>query len=272
MKNMLKTSVIIPSFNEAHYLPLCLEALARQSLPVYEVIVVDNNSSDESISAAKRNFPTVRFLREKKQGIVFARNTGFNAAKGDVFVKLDADTLVDEDWHEHMMAAFDDQSVSGWSGYVYSTELNPVFAPLAIRVFNAVTFRAVRLISGVTFLFGSNMAIRKSVWAAIRSDVTMRNDFWEDLDISILAKRSGANITIDRTPRVSISSRSANVKPLRFYKRLYGQSRVYRVHGMRTAFLASLVLNQFSMLMYVMLYPFSRIGQTLKVRPRLEQY
>ena len=88
--------VIIPAFNEADYLPSTLEAIQRASEHLrgradvdVEVIVVDNNSTDETAAIAEAMGATV--VGEPVQGIGRARNRGASVAEGDVLVFVDAD-------------------------------------------------------------------------------------------------------------------------------------------------------------------------------------
>ncbi|HPG37472.1 MAG TPA: glycosyltransferase family A protein, partial [Candidatus Saccharibacteria bacterium] len=92
-----RISVVIPVYNEAAALPACLEALAGQTAPPFEVLVVDNNSTDDSVLVAAR-YPFVTVLHEKRQGVLHARSLGFTAARGDIIGRIDADTEVAPDW------------------------------------------------------------------------------------------------------------------------------------------------------------------------------
>ena len=95
----MNLSVIIPAFNEADYLPSTLDSIQRASERLrdradveVEVIVVDNNSTDETAAVAEAMGATV--VRETVQGIGRARNRGASAAEGDVLVFVDADVTV----------------------------------------------------------------------------------------------------------------------------------------------------------------------------------
>ncbi|MGB9637557.1 MAG: glycosyltransferase, partial [Microgenomates group bacterium] len=71
-------SVVIPAYNEENYIEDCLRSVLAQDFPKkdYEVIVVDNNSTDNTASFVKNNFSEVRLVQEKRQGVVFARIKG----------------------------------------------------------------------------------------------------------------------------------------------------------------------------------------------------
>ncbi len=274
-KHPIQVSVVIPSFNEADYLQECIDALLAQTVSIHEIIVVDNNSTDDSIKVAKQRYqkhPNIIFLHEPKQGIVFARNTGFNKATGSLLAKIDADTVVDPDWHEHLLHDIVACRADAWSGYVYGRELNPHFTYLTTKLFNFFTFTVNGLVADGAMLFGSNLAMTRSAWEAISGEVLMRNDIWEDLDIALLLHKHGFLVINSKHPRASIASRSANVSLRRFYRRLYGQSRVYKHHGLRASYIFSLLAVHLSMLIFILIRPFARIGQTWKRRPRLDQY
>src|SRR5438128_822612 len=96
---MQKISVIVPFHNAAKYLQRCIEALLSQSYPPedYEVIMVDNNSTDGSLRIAQ-HFPHVKVLGEEKPGAYAARNRGLAAATGALIAFTDADCVPEENW------------------------------------------------------------------------------------------------------------------------------------------------------------------------------
>ncbi len=92
-------SVIIPNWNGMKWLPGCLDALKRQSTQDFEIIVVDNGSSDDSVSFIKNNYPDVKVIPLAKNfGFSVAVNEGIKAASGKYIVLLNNDTLPDKDW------------------------------------------------------------------------------------------------------------------------------------------------------------------------------
>jgi glycosyltransferase involved in cell wall biosynthesis len=70
-----------------------LRAIAAQTVVPDEVLVVDNNSTDNSRQIA-RQFPFVKLLREQKQGVLFAKNTGLKNAKGDIIGRIDSERVL----------------------------------------------------------------------------------------------------------------------------------------------------------------------------------
>jgi len=93
--------VIVPVYNDRDVLPICLEALARQTFPAcdFEVLVVDNGST-EPLGDLPARFPKVRFESESKPGSYAARNRGILLSRGEVIAFTDADCIPRADWLE----------------------------------------------------------------------------------------------------------------------------------------------------------------------------
>lgn len=93
-------SVIIPVYNDIVRLETCLHALAEQTYTNFEVIAVDNGSTDGDVASVCKAFPKVRFAREEKVGSYPARNKGLELAKGEVVAFTDSDCIPSADWLE----------------------------------------------------------------------------------------------------------------------------------------------------------------------------
>ena len=90
-------SVIVCSYNGAKTLAACLESLGKIDYPDYEVVLVDDGSTDHTPAIAAQ-FPRVRYIRQTNHGLSHARNTGAAAATGEVFAYTDSDCMADADW------------------------------------------------------------------------------------------------------------------------------------------------------------------------------
>ena len=100
-------SVIIPHWNGKQFLQPCLDALAAQTYPDIEVIIVDNASSDGSQAYIKEHYPSVRLIElDTNTGFTGACNAGMKAAKGDYVSLLNNDTEVDPNWVAAVVDAF----------------------------------------------------------------------------------------------------------------------------------------------------------------------
>lgn len=92
----MKVSVIIPVFNEEKVIYECLESLNQQLLNDFEIIVVDDGSTDKTNETV--NSFKVKFLQQKHQGPAQARNLGSKEAKGDILVFVDSDMTFDSNF------------------------------------------------------------------------------------------------------------------------------------------------------------------------------
>jgi GT2 family glycosyltransferase len=92
-----KVSVVIATYNGARTLQSCLDSLGKLNYPNYEVILVDDGSTDRVPEIAKQ-FSSVRYIRQENQGLSAARNAGIRAATGEIVAFTDDDCRADEDW------------------------------------------------------------------------------------------------------------------------------------------------------------------------------
>ena len=101
-------SIVIPNWNGAHHLPDCLDSLRRQRYPRFEVILVDNGSTDGSLALLAQTYPEVRLIAlGENWGFAPACNLGMRAARGEILVLLNNDTETDPGWLEALVAAFE---------------------------------------------------------------------------------------------------------------------------------------------------------------------
>jgi glycosyltransferase involved in cell wall biosynthesis len=112
-----RISLVICTFNRADILPRCLVAAISQSIAPedYEVIVVDNASSDHTRAIALR-FAGVRYLYCGTRGLSAARNTGAAAARGEVVAYIDDDAIADRDLLKQILGVFEAHPDAGCAG------------------------------------------------------------------------------------------------------------------------------------------------------------
>ncbi len=108
-------SVIIPAYNAASTLPALLESLSNQVYKDYEIIVVDDCSTDGTPEVVKSyNCDFVRL--EKNRGPAICRNIGVGRSKGDIFVFTDSDCRVDREWLSNTYKHFENSDISAIMG------------------------------------------------------------------------------------------------------------------------------------------------------------
>ncbi len=105
---MTRVSVIIPNWNGRDFLKVCLESLNNQSFKDFEVIVVDNNSSDDSVELMNLNFPKVKVLKlDRNYGFARAVNIGIKEGVGEYLFLLNNDTKVDKNCLRYLVKTAD---------------------------------------------------------------------------------------------------------------------------------------------------------------------
>ena len=92
-------SIIIPNWNGVHHLPTCLDSLRRQSYPDFEVIVVDNGSTDGSLELLARDYPEVKVVAlPENRGFAGGVNAGIREARGEIVAVFNNDAEADPCW------------------------------------------------------------------------------------------------------------------------------------------------------------------------------
>lgn len=159
---MEKCSVVIAAYNEAENLYRCLTSILNidSSPAAYEIIVVDNNSTDNT-AEIMAGFPGVIYLKEERPGPSSARNRGIAAASGDILVFLDADTTVDKNWLTTLLAPFEDESIGAVGGEIRPmAEGNIISEYLSVSLFMRYhRYGGRRSVKGYP---SCNLAVRKS--------------------------------------------------------------------------------------------------------------
>ncbi len=195
-KKALTLSLVIPAYNESVHLGACLDAVASQTIAPDEVIVVDNNSTDDTAKIAG-SYDFVHLIAEKEQGITQARDKGFNAARSDILGKIDADAVIAPDWVERVKQDFADPDVAGVTGLGQTRVL------LGVRnwystFWSRAYFWAVHAYFDIMTMWGANLAIRRSVWREIKASTAKSdNDAHEDQDLSFVIIGHGGRIIQD---------------------------------------------------------------------------
>src|ERR1044071_7335709 len=111
-----KVSVVVASYNGERTLRACLDSLGRLNYPDYEIILVDDGSTDTTPQLAAQ-FPRVRFFRHQNNlGLSVARNTGIAAAEGAIIAFTDSDCRADEDWLYYLVGDLLDSEFAGMGG------------------------------------------------------------------------------------------------------------------------------------------------------------
>jgi glycosyltransferase involved in cell wall biosynthesis len=201
----LTLAIVIPVHNEESYLKACLDSIAAQTVQPDEVIVVNNNSNDSSVKLA-RSYPFVRILDESQQGIVHARNKGFNALKSDLIGRIDADTILPVNWVEN--AKYIMQPLPKGDAITGPCHFYDVATPRLLFAFHRlIYFWSSRLLFGHQILFGSNMVFYRDNWQRVYAETCKDTLLHEDMDLAAHIVNSGGHIRFINEFTAAISGR-----------------------------------------------------------------
>ena len=111
-----KVSVVVASYNGARTLRACLDSLQHLNYPDYEIILVDDGSTDATTQIVSL-YKNVRYVQQPHQGLSVARNTGIAAATGEIIAFTDSDCRADEDWLYYLVGDLLNSHFAGIGGH-----------------------------------------------------------------------------------------------------------------------------------------------------------
>jgi glycosyltransferase involved in cell wall biosynthesis len=171
----VRITVVVPAFNEERYLAQTLTSLqAQEYARPYEIIVVDNNSTDATVEIAERHGVTV--LHEPRSGVCSARQCGTAAARGEIVVSTDADTIHPPDWLARVDAEFtrgsDVTLVAGPCQYLNPTWWAVLYPKLLFGAVGKIYARTGRLV----YITATNTAFVRAAFSGYDTSLTQGGD------------------------------------------------------------------------------------------------
>lgn len=207
----MKISVIIPAYNEEKFIARALQSLLEQTRKIDEIIVVNNNSTDATVEIAKSFGVTV--INETRQGMIPARDAGFNRASGNIIARIDSDTLVKTDWAQRIEDNFHNPETVGLVGSI--SYADSWF--FGLMNYSFLYIKVIKWISGRNVLMGPSMAIRSDVWQKIKYDVCQDDKrVHEDVDLALNVSAHGT-IDHDKLWTADTSARRIVGNPISFF-------------------------------------------------------
>jgi glycosyltransferase involved in cell wall biosynthesis len=173
-------SIVIPAHNEERFIADCLKSLKAQNFHGnFEIIVVDNNSSDNTALLAKKD--GVKVVFEPKKGVCAARQTGTEAANGSIIISTDADTTFAPDWLSKIGKSFMEDAqivaVSGPCSYINAPWWGNVYTNILFGI-DKIIFR---LFKKVWYTPACNIAFKKEVWPGYNIELKQGGDEFDFL-------------------------------------------------------------------------------------------
>ncbi len=231
----MRVSLVIPAYNEEHHLRACLESIAAQEVRPHEVIVVDNASTDQTANIA-RSYDFVKLVTEKRQGVVFARDSGFNAATGDIIGRIDSDTLLPPSWVGDVQTLFEDTEFDAVSGRVRYHDVALKRAADGVDfAFRNYLARKLKQ-SNTVFLQGANLAMRRPAWLKVRNSLCHLDGLHEDFDLAIHLQEIGLKVGFEKDLVASISGRRASMSFVDGMQYVLVSPHTYAAHGLRSRY------------------------------------
>lgn len=220
----MEISIVIPIYNAEKTILRCLESISSQIPPCpplakggeggsFEMILIDNNSTDNSVQLikdfiSKKEGLNIKLIHELKQGSCAARNRGARIAKGKIIVNTDPDCVADKGWLKDIASAFDtpptsppykggDGGVGAVAGNIYG------FNPQGIieKFLSIFTLRGIgeqRIFDSYNLFTGgfatANLSVRKDVFERIDGFDENINIFGEDHDLCARIYKAGYKI------------------------------------------------------------------------------
>lgn len=209
-------SVVIPCHNGSAALELQLDSLhSQRDAPPFEVIVVDNRSTDglaDVVQRWHRRWPSVRLVpAQMEAGVSYARNVGADAAQAELLMFCDADDVTAETWLRQGRRNFEFADL--WSGAaipVLDREFGGSVAELRLRIGDTGEWRPLVDDQDTVFpiLMGGNFGVTKELFLELGGFDQSLPSSGEDNDFAVRARRAGQRIPVSPTARIAYRIRS----------------------------------------------------------------
>ena len=186
-----RVSVVVCSFNGSRTIRQCLDGLEKLTYPNFEVIVVDDGSTDGTGEIARKY--DVRLIRTENRGLSAARNTGLAAAKGEIVAYLDDDACPDPNWLGYLVDTFRKMNCAAVGGPNIPF---PDDGPIAACIGHTPGRPTHVLLSDweAEHIPGCNMAFRKEMLQAIGGFDTQFRVAGDDVDVCWRLRNSGGKL------------------------------------------------------------------------------
>jgi len=196
-------SIIIVNWNAKEYLKECLESILSQSFTDYEILLIDNASSDNSVSFVRENFPQVKIIQNKDNlGFAEGNNIGITQAVGKIIVLFNPDAVADKEWLSILVDVLQSsEKIAAVTGKMYylgeQYGKDAVFCTWSkINPYSAApyNFHNDEKISKVDYLSGAAMVVKRDIFEKIG---LMDSDYFlyfEETDLCARMIRAGYDL------------------------------------------------------------------------------
>lgn len=235
----MKVSIVIPAYNEEKWIAKTLSAVQKLKYPDFEVIVVNNNSKDNTNEVVRPFTETdsrIRLIQEPRKGVLYAREAGRVAASGEIIAQLDADCLPHPQWIAIALEYFNEPDVVAVTGPYRFYDAPPLLRTTTGLGQKYIYWPAsilLRTFSKGSIYVGGNFFIRASALEKIGGYDTSIDFYSDDADTGFRLSKVGKVLF---EPAITIDSSARRLKAFGFNK----LNKIYT-----RAFLASLMGKKF---------------------------
>ena len=257
---VLKLSVVILNYNVRYFLELCLQSVEAALVDIpSEIIVIDNDSKDDSCAMVKANFPSVTLIKNTSNiGFSKANNQAVKVAKGTYVCILNPDTVVAEDTFKTILNFADTQTnlgiigcrlVDGSGSFLPESKRNIPVVKIAIKkIFgNSQPYYASHIkehdTAKVEILVGAFMILKRSLYDTLKGFDEDYFMYGEDIDFSYKSLNEGYdNYYFGGTTIIHYKGESTRRNEI-YLKRFYGAMQIFYKKHFKTNFFFDLVVS-----------------------------
>ena len=187
-----KVSVVICVYNGDRTLDACLASLERLNYPNYEVIVVNDGSTDRSKQIAE-SYDYIRLIHQENKGLSEARNAGIRVSQGEIIAYTDADCMTDPDWLTYLVARFQSSDFGAVGGPNFSPP-DDSFVASCVAVSPGAPSHVLLDDEVAEHIPGCNMAFRREALEAIAGFDPIFRAAGDDVDLCWRLQNKGYKI------------------------------------------------------------------------------
>jgi hypothetical protein len=204
--------VLVTNYNGAAWLPRCLSSLMATRYPRLHVVLIDNGSSDDSVTVARSVSPQLKILaNETNLGFCQGNNAGITPALeqgADYIALLNNDTYVEPDWMDHLVEVGEQAAEVGilgpvqlvFDGQAFNSWMTAALTPAQLETLRTEAGPGYRL--PVEWVEGSAMVVKRAVFEAIGLLDPIFFAFFEECDFCRRARAAGFQVALVPASRI----------------------------------------------------------------------
>ncbi len=187
-----RVSIVVCAYNAERTMEQCLASLEHLNYPDYEVIVVNDGSTDRTLEISER-FPYCRIISQPNKGLSVARNVGAEAATGEIVAYTDSDCVADKDWLTYLVAKMEHTGLEAVGGPNFPPPEDDLI-PAAVAVSPGGPTHVLVSDEVAEHIAGCNMAFRRATLLALGGFDPVYRAAGDDVDICWRFQNAGYTI------------------------------------------------------------------------------